>query len=291
MSTARHIKIELEIHAITCPGVWLCQNNGDVELSIAALGYTFSGKPQKPRFPLCYHEKFTMDGYFSDVNSVEELEKALNDEQINFTLWQKGRRLAYYLNRIGVILNYTGCMNNNFATIDNAIIMTKGSCFPGTISPKIEYTASIEFNTKCMQCNRIVQHGQQKRIVKNLYENGANKLNFLHQKPVCHVHAKQRHRWRHNVNIPNIQMRTEKNDGNDLCDYCYVTTDTHALTNSNGWETTQTTEKVDKTSQPNTCGHLGRGQNGESIHSEDKCAICLKYASLFDRSKEEINEP
>lgn len=98
MSTARHIKIELEIHAvskklfqsidsqslqtvhsqITCPGVWLCQNNGDVELSITALGYTFSGKPLKPRFPLCYHEKFTMDGYFSDVNSVEELEKALS---------------------------------------------------------------------------------------------------------------------------------------------------------------------------------------------------------------------
>lgn len=55
----------------------MCQSNGDVELTITALGYTFTGKPLKPRFPLCYHEKFVMDGYFSDVTSVTELEKAL----------------------------------------------------------------------------------------------------------------------------------------------------------------------------------------------------------------------
>lgn len=97
MSSGRNIKIELEIHAvsdifvqfikmifqqtillkITCPGVWLCQNSGDIELSIHALGYTFSGKSLKPRFPLCYHEKFIMNGYFSDVNDFAELEKAL----------------------------------------------------------------------------------------------------------------------------------------------------------------------------------------------------------------------
>lgn len=124
--------------------MWLCQNNGGIELSITALGYTFSGKPLKSRFPLCYHETFVMDGYFSNVNNMSELEKALglfdfiqslrvntiflikDEEQINFTLWQKGRRLAYYLGRIGLILNYTGCMNNNFAITDNAIIMTRG---------------------------------------------------------------------------------------------------------------------------------------------------------------------
>lgn len=58
--------------------MWLCQNNGEIELSITALGYVFSGKPLKPRFPLCYHETFTMDGYFSDVNNTTELEKALS---------------------------------------------------------------------------------------------------------------------------------------------------------------------------------------------------------------------
>lgn len=57
--------------------MWLCPNNGGIELSITALGYTFSGKPLKPRFPLCYHEKFVMDGYFSNVNNMSELEKAL----------------------------------------------------------------------------------------------------------------------------------------------------------------------------------------------------------------------
>ncbi len=70
------------------------------------------------------------------------------------------------------------------------------SCFPGTISPKIEYTASIKHNTKCIKCNRIIlsqSHGE-KRIMKNLYEIGANQNKNVHQKPVCHAHTKQRHR-------------------------------------------------------------------------------------------------
>ncbi|KAJ6629750.1 hypothetical protein Bhyg_16393 [Pseudolycoriella hygida] len=263
MSKSMNIKIELQIHAITCPGVWLCQKSGDVELSIATLGYTFAGRPLKPRFPLCYHEKFSMDGYFSGVTSVLELEKALDEEQISFTLWQKGRRLAYHVNKIGVILNYTGCLNGKFAITDNAIIMSRASCFPGTISPKIEYTASIKFMTECMRCSRGMprESFRERRNIANLCEkrNISNEKNVMRQNPVCHTHAKQKHRWRRNKDVDNRceEMCNENND--------------HRNTN-NGSELQTTVQQSE---------FFG------SIHSEKECCICLKYSSIFDSQKEE----
>lgn len=71
--------------------------------------------------------------------------------------------------------------------------MTRGNCFPGTIAPKIEYTASIEYVMRCMKCNRrfLNKSYGHKRFLKNLYD-ANNESSMHHQRPVCHTKQRQR---------------------------------------------------------------------------------------------------
>lgn len=57
------VKIQLDLHAVTCPGVWLCPN-GKIILKITALNSNAESHRIAPIFPLLYNEKFTLKRCF-----------------------------------------------------------------------------------------------------------------------------------------------------------------------------------------------------------------------------------
>ncbi|XP_067613264.1 uncharacterized protein [Eurosta solidaginis] len=136
------VKIDFELHAVTCPGVWLC-THGYLEVTIKTLGYFFRTGAMEPRFPLLCHDKFTMEGYFKSVGSLCELERVLASEQVEITLWQNGRRMAYFLGKLADVMHSDmpklTCEHN----INVQILMKPTSAFPGIIAPKVELSARV----------------------------------------------------------------------------------------------------------------------------------------------------
>jgi len=72
-----HLLINLELHTITCPGVWLCTNLGDVTLTIKYFNYIFSTSARKPRFPLNYHQNFIINDDLHIKNAERSLENII----------------------------------------------------------------------------------------------------------------------------------------------------------------------------------------------------------------------
>lgn len=87
------------------------------------------------RFPLFVHETFKMEGNYKDILDVSTntIEQLLCNEPIDFALWQNGRRLAHYTDRLGRILHHNG-----HGTVTIELIMIPSSCFPGRLAPKLK---------------------------------------------------------------------------------------------------------------------------------------------------------
>lgn len=126
---------------ITCPGVWLCQS-GPVKLMVRSLGYTFYTAAVKPRFPLIFHETFTLEGYFKDVHTANDLRAKLISEQIELSIYQNGHRLAFFRESLASLLTHQNCKN----VLDLELLMSTTKCFPGILSPKVE--TQIEFTVR-----------------------------------------------------------------------------------------------------------------------------------------------
>lgn len=123
---------------MTCPGVWLCQS-GPVKLMIRSLGHTFYTCSVRPRFPLIFHELFTIEGYFKDVHSANDLRQKLIGEPIDLSIYQNGHRIAYFRESLASLLTHQRCKN----VLDLELLMSTTKCFPGILSPKVE--TQIEF--------------------------------------------------------------------------------------------------------------------------------------------------
>ena len=63
MSKSMRIQIEVDVHAVTCPGVWFnCKS--PVYLSICFLGFHVRTKPFPANFPLLFSDKFIFEKTF-----------------------------------------------------------------------------------------------------------------------------------------------------------------------------------------------------------------------------------
>lgn len=72
-----------------------------------------------------------MDGVFPKITCLTDLEKILRQEDIDITLWQNGRRLAYYSEKVGkLLLNRSITCEGNANEFDNQIFMRPSKCFP-----------------------------------------------------------------------------------------------------------------------------------------------------------------
>ncbi|XP_018803020.1 PREDICTED: uncharacterized protein LOC108977666, partial [Bactrocera latifrons] len=202
------VKIEFQLHAVTCPGVWLC-THGYLEVTIKTLGYYLRTGAMEPRFPLLCHDKFTMDGYFKSVDSPSDLESVLAAEQMEITLWQNGRRMAFFIGKLADVMKSDipklSCEHN----INVQLLMKATPAFPGIIAPKVELSAHIgvqdrpqrdEENEKFVQqsgtnitLNKLEFEVKRKlnRHTQQSLSSTNNCFNYLEEKrrqrPVCHL--------------------------------------------------------------------------------------------------------
>lgn len=89
---------------ISCPGVWLC-TNGFLELTIKCLGRFFKSSLFEPKFPVFCYQRFNVEGCFKSINCYHELQEILKGEKFEIALWQRGRRLAFYIGKVFDILS------------------------------------------------------------------------------------------------------------------------------------------------------------------------------------------
>ncbi|XP_011055795.1 PREDICTED: spermatogenesis-associated protein 6 isoform X2 [Acromyrmex echinatior] len=190
---AFHIKVQLDVHAVTCPGVWLCPN-GKVVLRINALDSCAESHAISPIFPLLFHEKFTFDKIFVEIISLTELQKTLEQEFFYAELIQwiipasQGITLATFETNLADLLYPAPCFKGLLAGVNVDLLMEPTKYFPGIIAPKIEvstktvieeilefyaskYVTNPNINSKQTMCR------QRKRPIKGI----------IRQRKVCHI--------------------------------------------------------------------------------------------------------
>ena len=101
---------------------------------IRSLGYTFYTQAVAPRFPMIFHETFTIEGYFKDVHTANDLRLKLISEPIDISIFQNGHRLAFFRESLASLLRHQNCKN----VLDVELLMSTTKCFPGILSPKVE---------------------------------------------------------------------------------------------------------------------------------------------------------
>lgn len=137
------VKIQLHLHAVTCPGVWLCPN-GKVALQINTLNYNIISQKMVPVFPLLFHEKFTFEKKFARVVTLAELQQSLEQELFYAKLVQwitpssQGIILATFETNLVELLYPASCFKGVLAGVDIDLLMEPTKHFPGIIAPKIE---------------------------------------------------------------------------------------------------------------------------------------------------------
>ncbi|XP_055902719.1 uncharacterized protein LOC129938916 isoform X2 [Eupeodes corollae] len=185
-------------YSITCPGVWLC-TNGYMEATIKTLGYFFKTGAMEPRFPALCHDQFLMEGYFKSIKCISELEQVLAAESIEITLWQNGRRLAYFVGQLADVMHPPMPKLSCFHNVNVQILMNTSQAFPGIIAPKMEISArAVIQDRKCSKdtCSMagsgnhsVLIPKLQRPVAKNTphcTDEVAKNLDHRRQQPVCH---------------------------------------------------------------------------------------------------------
>lgn len=142
---ALHLVVDLEIQAVTCPGVWLCPN-GNVQLLFSMLGQEVQTKRLPPVFPLLFHEKLTFQKTFSNAGCLAEVQDSLGREDVYAVLLQEVEdssggaavQLARFHSTALQILYPSPCAKGLLAGVDVDLLMEASADYPGILCPKIE---------------------------------------------------------------------------------------------------------------------------------------------------------
>ncbi|KAH8270069.1 hypothetical protein KR018_003610 [Drosophila ironensis] len=146
-----YVRLDLQLHALTCPGVWLC-SHGYLEATVKTLGYYFRTGAMEPRFPMLCHDQFTMEGYFKSVGCLEEMHELLKAEQLEITIWQNGRRLAYFIGNLSDVMHPTIPRLHCAHSSNVQLLMKATPAFPGILAPKVELSAQLTTQDRKKGC-------------------------------------------------------------------------------------------------------------------------------------------
>ncbi|KAH8261608.1 hypothetical protein KR044_012288 [Drosophila immigrans] len=255
-----YVRLELQLHALTCPGVWLC-SHGYLEATIKTLGYYFRTGAMEPRFPMLCHDQFTMEGYFKNVDSLEKMREMLNAEQLEITLWQNGRRLAYYIGRLSDVMQppipRLSCAHDH-----NVQLLMKGTpAFPGILAPKVELSAELQAQDKQRHsCHIDLQRPLSNRHVESRC---LSRLELPRkQQVVCH--AKQSNCWPSSAS----------------CSYSTSPGSRRLSTCSNSTQLSADSQAFSQHSSSTQCSHSMDTIGGAAEH-QSSCHICQAYSRLF----------
>lgn len=141
---ALRIVADINIHTVTCPGVWL-PHKEQVYLCLRLFGQYRCTQLTEPIFPLVLNESFTFDKIFYTAYKPEQLCRRLEEELLFIELVQlsdtrAGRRiLAEYEVSAKEFLFPFPTFSPSYSSTDRQVLLERGLSFPG-ISPKLEFS-------------------------------------------------------------------------------------------------------------------------------------------------------
>ncbi|ELU16178.1 hypothetical protein CAPTEDRAFT_184083 [Capitella teleta] len=143
--TALRCIVDINLHAVTCPGVWLPRRD-DVYMTVTLFNQVRRSSLTAPIFPLPFHERFRFDknrkAVKKIVNSCFSLLTGMKVliELIQFSdLYAGGRLLAYYEGSVRDFLYPFPSYSPTYGTTDRELLLERSLDFPG-ISPKLEFS-------------------------------------------------------------------------------------------------------------------------------------------------------
>uniref|UniRef100_A0A1B6JDS2 Spermatogenesis-associated protein 6 N-terminal domain-containing protein n=2 Tax=Homalodisca liturata TaxID=320908 RepID=A0A1B6JDS2_9HEMI len=315
---AFHIGIDLDIHAVSCPGVWLCPK-GDTMLRISMLGASAHTKRVEPSFPLLFHESFHFRKTLTGITSLAGLQAELARRLVHIQLvqWQvHGCRcvmLASFCSPLSELLYPQPASRGLVAGVDVDLLMEPTPCFPGIIAPKVEVSTKVVIeemvnyplhdhnptvvNHKTLSSKKAAGFGKEDKpgtkMSAKVRTVNASYRSRARQKPVCHTrprvkcyNCKQKGEW---------PRRTRGGGGGGPC-VCgdMDQADTHYIPYCNRCgdvveehETKQGKIILKEGSQ--NIGNLGPGTTcpcvePQSSKSACDCNLCRRYHKLFKNS-------
>ncbi|XP_025939375.1 spermatogenesis associated 6-like protein isoform X7 [Apteryx rowi] len=136
------VGVELQIHAVTCPGVFLPEKH-DIYLSVCILGQYKETECLPPVFPLLFHEKMLFEKVFESAVDPAAVTEMLESNVTRFELTQLvssvGDDLAFYEENTRDFLFPEPKLTPAYPGVDRELLMKTSSHFPG-IAPKIEFS-------------------------------------------------------------------------------------------------------------------------------------------------------
>ncbi|XP_012270563.1 spermatogenesis-associated protein 6 isoform X2 [Orussus abietinus] len=291
------VKIELDLHAITCPGVWLCPN-GKVALQINTLDSFIESHRISPVFPLLFHDRFTFKKVFANVASLAELQRSLEEEFLYAELIQWSAPtshaviLATFETNLGDVLYPAPCFKGLLAGVDVDLLMEPTKYFPGILAPKIEVSTRTVIE-EVVGVSDIGITGS--RIVNPKVINSKNSCSLQRKRPakgiirqrkVCHSQGKSKSQ----VSRPCRQRAVSLEVDQSCSPYASYTANHQAQT------------------EPERCYHVARQRSKctcpppspqrtsehsgicRTAHAFDECLVCSKSGGCAIVNRNSISE-
>ncbi|KAJ6669541.1 hypothetical protein lerEdw1_000089 [Lerista edwardsae] len=150
------VVVELQIHAITCPGVYLMEKN-DVYLHVSILGQCKETDCRPPIFPLLFREKLWFEKVFEKatdpVTVVELLKKNVTKFQLSEEIPTEEEDIAFYEENTRDFLFPEPKLTPTYAGVDRELLMNTYPSFPG-IAPKLEFSTRTTITQLPLQSRR-----------------------------------------------------------------------------------------------------------------------------------------
>ncbi|KAJ8666842.1 hypothetical protein QAD02_008504 [Eretmocerus hayati] len=284
------VRVDLDVHAITCPGVWLC-TKGKVALQIHIFDSCVATRRLTPVFPLLYHDKFTFKKVFFGVTTLANLQKKLSEESIFADLVQwspttnKNVSLASFETNLADLLYPEPCFKGLLAGVDVDLLMEPSKLFPGILSPKIEIStrttveeaAGSDFRPSG---GRIINP----KLVNSLNQPCVHRRNeppangIIRQKKVCHSRQKKQTTYlcrmcrQKQANGECGQDRESSERPSSQNDGCYLS----SSCKERRWCHCSDASSRKSRENLNICN---------DAHILDSCPVCLRYKCFFPNKK------
>ncbi|XP_015262947.1 PREDICTED: spermatogenesis associated 6-like protein [Gekko japonicus] len=150
------VVVELQIHAVSCPGVYLTERN-DVYLTVCLLGQSKESDCLPPIFPLLFHEKMWFEKVFEKaidpVDVVEQLEKNVTRFRLSELIPTEKEELAFYEVNTRDFLFPEPKLTPVYPGVDRELLMKTHPTFPG-IAPKLEFSTRTTITELPLQPRR-----------------------------------------------------------------------------------------------------------------------------------------
>ncbi|XP_074850959.1 spermatogenesis associated 6-like protein [Carettochelys insculpta] len=148
------VVVELEIHAVTCPGVFLPEKH-NIYLSVCILDQYKETECLPPIFPLLFHEKMWFEKVFeSAVDPVAVTE-----------MLEMGDSLAFYEENTRDFLFPEPKLTPAYPGVERELLMKTSPSFPG-IAPKIEFSTRTTITELPLPYRRQFCQGRSRRRIQ-----------------------------------------------------------------------------------------------------------------------------